>query len=114
QNKIIRTGELRFQVSNIDSATEKIEAIATRFNGYVSSSNLNSSYDQVENEMNIKVPGQNFDAAVKAIEKVSVFMNSRNIRTDDVTAEYMDLGSRLKTKLEVKARYEEILRTKAK
>ena len=114
QAKIIKKGELRFQVNDIDSATENIEAIATRFSGYVSSSNLHSSFDQVENEMSIKIPAPNFDAAIKAIEKVSVFMDNRSIKTDDVTSEYVDVESRLKTKLEVKARYEEILHSKAK
>ena len=41
-------------------------------------------------------------------------MNNRNINTQDVSAEYVDLQSRLKTKLEVKQRLEDILRSKAK
>src|SRR5437667_3193129 len=49
QKKIIRNGDLRFQVTDIDSATDKIEGLTKRFNGYISSSNLTSSYDQVEN-----------------------------------------------------------------
>jgi hypothetical protein len=114
QKKIIRNGELRFQVSDIDSTTEKIEELTRRFNGYISSSNLTSSFDQTENDVMIKVPAENFDAAVREIEKVAVFMNNRNITTKDVTAEYIDLQSRLKTKLEVKERYEDILRNKAK
>ena len=114
QKKIIRNGELRFQVSDIDSATEKIEQLTQRFNGYISSSNLTSSYDQVENDMIVKVPAANFETAVREIEKVSVFMNNRKITTQDVTAEFVDLQSRLKTKLEVKERYEDILRNKAK
>src|ERR1041385_5001059 len=114
QKKIIRNGELRFQVNDIDSATNKIEQLTQRFNGYVSSSNLTSSYDQVENEMVVKVPAEDFENIVREIEKVAVFMNNRNITTKDVTAEYIDLQSRLKTKLEVKERYEDILRNKAK
>ena len=42
------------------------------------------------------------------------FIDYENITTKDVTEEYIDLESRLNTKLEVKQRYESILRKQAK
>ncbi len=39
-------------------------------------------------------------------------MNYQKVNTDDVSKEFVDLESRLKTKREVQARYEEILRKK--
>ena len=64
--------------------------------------------------MIIKVPSGNFDHILKEIKDIAIFINHRNIKSNDVTAEYIDLQSRLKTKYEVKQRYEEILRARSK
>ena len=114
QKKIIRNAEMRFQVSNLDSATDIIEKLALNHQGYISNSNLSATTDQMENEMLIKVPAEQFDDLVKSINGVSIFMNNRSVKTQDVTEEYYDLQSRLKTKYEVKQRYEDILRNKSK
>ncbi|HWY36385.1 MAG TPA: DUF4349 domain-containing protein, partial [Nitrosopumilaceae archaeon] len=44
----------------------------------------------------------------------SLYTNYKNVRSDDVTAEYVDIETRLKTKKEVEQRYIDILRNKAK
>ncbi|MBQ0740603.1 DUF4349 domain-containing protein, partial [Aquimarina celericrescens] len=56
----------------------------------------------------------NFDIVLDSICKTAEFVDFKNISTIDVTEEYVDITSRLKTKVEVKQRYETILRTKAK
>lgn len=43
-----------------------------------------------------------------------LFVDYENITAQDVTEEYIDIQTRLKTKLEVKERYEHILRKNAK
>ena len=49
-----------------------------------------------------------------SVNTVVDFVEYENIKTKDVTEEYIDLETRLKTKREVKARYEAILRKNAK
>lgn len=44
-----------------------------------------------------------------SINSVVEFVEFENITTKDVTEEYIDLETRLKTKQEVKQRYEDIL-----
>lgn len=112
--KIIQHATLRFQVNNVDSATGVIRQFTSNHDGYISSSNLNTAYNQIENKIMIRVPAGKFDALLNEIESLSLFLDNRIINTQDLTSEYIDLESRLKTKLEVKSRYESILRDKAK
>ena len=50
---------------------------------------------------------------LKEIDKEASFVHYRNIKTEDVGKQFVDLESRLKTKREVQRRYEDILRRKA-
>lgn len=112
--KLIRTADLRFQVKDIQLSGENIEKLAVAYKAYVSNASLNSTNYESNNTMTIRVPSENFDVLLKAISKESIFMERRNVSTQDVTEEFVDITTRLKTKKEVEARYIEILRTKAK
>ena len=66
------------------------------------------------NNLIIKIPQIVFNETIKDIETYTDSTDYLNISTKDVTEEYFDIKSRLKTKLEVKNRYEEVLRRNAK
>jgi hypothetical protein len=67
----------------------------------------------LENKMTIRVQSVYFQELLKEIDDQARFVNFREVKTDDVSKEYVDLESRLKTKREVEERYNEILRKKA-
>jgi hypothetical protein len=67
----------------------------------------------MENKMTIKVQSEYFYDLLKEIDAQAKFVNFRNVKTNDVSKEFVDLESRLKTKREVEARYIQILRNKA-
>lgn len=114
QLKIIKTADLRMQVKEVAKSSSKIEGIVKNYKAYISNSNLNNSTYRIENDITIRVPSDQFDAILEALTKEAIFINYKNIGTQDVSEEYFDIEARLKTKKEVLARYEEILRTKAK
>lgn len=114
QPQLIKTADLRFRVKDVELSTENIEAMAAKAEGFVSNSSLRSSNSEVSNYITIRVPAKNFDVLLKSISKESEYMERKEIHTEDVTEEYIDIQTRLKTKKEVEQRYIQILKEKAK
>jgi len=112
--KIIKSAQARYKVIDVKLATSEIKAIATQFNAYISDQRFENNRFQKENRFTVKVPQAHFDAMMDSIAGVAEYIEYENITTKDVTEEYVDINSRLKTKLEVKQRYEEVLRNSAK
>ncbi len=112
--KIIKSASTRYKVKNVKEATRAIKSMVSKYNAYISDLRLENNLYSKENRFTIKVPNMHFDAVMDSINTVAEFVDYENITTKDVTEEYVDLETRLKTKLEVKARYEAILRKNAK
>ena len=112
--KIIKSAIARYKVKNVKRSTQQIKAIAGKMDAYISDLRFQNNLYSKENRFTIKVPAQHFDVLMDSINTVVEFVEYENITTKDVTEEYIDIETRLKTKLEVKQRYEEILRKNAK
>ncbi|WP_299188310.1 DUF4349 domain-containing protein [uncultured Aquimarina sp.] len=112
--KIIKNASCRIKVSSVEEVTTLSKNIAAKYNGYVSDERFTNTNYSKENRFTIRIPQDKFDEVLDSICALAEFVDHKNISTVDVTEEYIDINSRLKTKLEVKQRYETILRTKAK
>ena len=112
--KIIKSASARYKVKDVKQATRQIRSIAMQYDAYFSDLRYENNLYQKESRFTIKVPQQHFDLIMDSISNVVEFVEYENITTKDVTEEYVDLQGRLATKLEVKKRYEEILRKNAK
>jgi len=112
--QIIKTAEYRIQVKNVEASSRSVNALAEQSGGFVSASELTNSSYEITNKITIRVPSGRFDSLLNAIGGEAIFTNYRRISSEDVTEEYVDIETRLKTKREVRDRYNEILRTKAK
>lgn len=112
--KLIKTGEVRYQVENVMESTKGIRKTIQQMGGYISNLEFRNNRYFLENKFTVKIPRAYFDPVLDTINNSVLFIDYENINTRDVTEEYMDLETRLKTKLEVKARYETVLRKQAK
>lgn len=112
--KIIKEANCKIKVKDVEEATTLAKKIAAKYKGYVADERFTNTNYSKENRFTIRVPQNNFDTVLDSICKVAEFVEFKNISTIDVTEEYIDITSRLKTKFEVKQRYETILRNKAK
>lgn len=113
KTKLIKTVNYRFEVDNVKKSTEAIEVAIKKYPAYISSSNLHLENPILENKITIRVQNEYFHELLKDIDTQARFVNFRDVKTDDVAKEFVDLESRLKTKREVEERYNEILRKKA-
>jgi hypothetical protein len=109
EQQIIRTAHLRFQVKELNESTLAFQEAVRRFNAQVTSSNQTQDAGYLTTFMQIRVNHQQFDALVEELLKSSIYLNNKAINAQDVTEEYIDLNTRLRTRKALEARYLEIL-----
>ena len=112
--RIIKNANLRMQVENVDESSSKITLLTEEFKGFIAGMNLTNNNYEISNKIRVKIPANNFELFIHRLSKEALFIAQKNITTQDVTEEYVDLQSRLKTKKEVMKKYAEILRSKTK
>ena len=112
--KIIKSASARYKVKDVKLATRRIKKIAQKYDAYISDLRFDNNLYKKENRFTIKIPQEHFDSMMDSIGFIAEFVEYESITTKDVTEEYIDIQTRLKTKREVKARYETILRKNAK
>src|SRR5258706_828272 len=114
EDQIIKTANYRFQVENIDQGTKEVEQTVGNYQGSIANMNLESNAYDISNQFVIRVPSKNFELLLEELGKRALYIDYKRISTKDVTEEYIDIETRLKTKREVRDRYIDILKTKAK
>lgn len=110
--KLIKNGEVGFQVNSLAATKQKIEAALKTNGGYIAKEN---SYDYSNNptdELIVRVPAKDFDKflaeVLNGVEKVDY----KRVDIEDVTEQFVDIEARLKSKRQLEAKYAELL-TKA-
>jgi hypothetical protein len=104
--KFIKTGDLKFKVRNVIYASEKIEDIASKYDGYLIYSKLQNRQENykssrisrdslliskqvvVQNEMELRIPTEQLDSFVRELNPLVIFFDYRIIKMDDITLRY--------------------------
>ncbi len=105
--KFIRTADLKFKVKNVAKSTYAIETATTKFGGFVTYTNLQSTInDKIEtkisqdsiletlkysvgNNIIIRVPNSKLDTVIKTIAKQIDYLDYRLIKADDVSLQML-------------------------
>jgi len=96
ERMIVRTGEMSLVVEDVTQASNEIAQLAVRFGGYVVSSQISGEEEEMRGWISIRVPDEKFDQALAELRDLSVRVKTESTSSEDVTEEYIDLGSRLK------------------
>lgn len=110
QRKLIKNGEIEFESENIINTRKDIFQAIEKFKGYSSSDNEYKNSYEISNTLIIRVPTENFDNLLNEITNGVSKFDRKEIKIKDVTAEFLDIEARLKTKKELENRYLEILK----
>ncbi len=112
--KIKKTADLNITVDDYKKARTEIEKIIKSSNAYIGSENEQNTPYNITNYMVIRVLNKDFDSMVNKLLTVAANVNSKNITAEDVTAQFVDIQSRLKSKKEIEKRYLDILQKASK
>ncbi len=109
ERKIIRTGELRFQVDDLEASRSRLQASVSGAAGYVEGDDRNDYGSSLTMTLRVRIPAERFDAFVAGLSGLGE-LEYQSINATDVTAEWVDVEARLKAKKEVEARFLEIVK----
>ena len=111
--KIIKTGNLRFETQDLAKTHQKILDAVRNAKGYVQRDNTGKNYNSLYHNLTIRIPSENFDTVIQTISDGVTYFEEKTISQRDVTEEFVDLNARLKAKRTLEKRYLELL-SKAK
>lgn len=98
--KLARRADISITVKDVDAAAAKVRLIATSAEGLVIAEGISSEPDGAGtggfSTITISVPTAELDATLDRLAKLGK-VHSRNASTNDVTAQYVDTESRVKT-----------------
>ena len=111
--KIIKTGNLRFETQDLAKTYQKILDAVRNVKGYVQRDNTGKNYNSHYQNLTIRIPSESFDTVIQTISDGVSYFEEKTISQRDVTEEFVDLNARLKAKRTLEKRYLELL-SKAK
>lgn len=112
EKKLIKNGEVGFQVNSLSETKQKIVNALKVNGGYIAKEN---SYDYSNNptdELIVRVPAKDFDKFLSELLNGVEKVDYKRVDIEDVTEQFVDIEARLKTKRQLEAKYAELL-TKA-
>ncbi len=110
ERKLIKEGTILFETNNIEKTRNYIARLTQIQKGYISRENSYMYDEQQRYEMTVRIPAELFDSFVDSLSGLIVKIESKDIQLKDVTEEYIDVESRIKSKKEILARYTELLK----
>jgi hypothetical protein len=106
---IIRNAWLDLVVPDTEDALDEIEDVVREMDGFVVESNVYQYGESKRATVQIRIPADKLDEALEHFRGMATEVRSENISGQDVTDEYVDLQSRLRSKEATEAKLLEFL-----
>lgn len=111
ERMVIRSNTLSMIAADPAAVLERVRTLALRLGGYVESSSLaENKGDQPSGNISIRVPATRLDEARLEIRRYGLRVENETAQANDVTAQYVDMDSRLRNYRAEEAQYLEIMR----
>lgn len=110
ETKIIKSGNLRFQTDDLEQTYSQIQSAVKKYKALIKNDSQENNDYQFSRAINIRIPNQHFDKFIADISKGVKYFDIKDISSQDVTEEYIDVASRIKTKKVLEQRYLELLK----
>jgi hypothetical protein len=93
--KIILTASMRCRVKDLERSTQSVRQTVEGMKGSVTQMNWVHSQSSIENMLTIRIPSDKLDTLLERISREATYVHYRNLHSEDVTAEYVDIETRL-------------------
>lgn len=112
--KIIKEAYLKFETNDLENTYNQVKTAIAANKASIQNDSQEKDYRTITRRLTIRIPSQNFDPFLESISKGVSYFDEKNISSQNVTEQYIDLTSRLNTKRKLEERYIEILKKASK
>jgi Domain of unknown function (DUF4349) len=109
ETQIIRTSTLRFETSDLNESYQNIQKAIVKHKGILQNDASGKDYASAFRNLTIRIPNTNFIAFLDEISKGVNHFDKKEISSQDVTEQYIDLESRMNSKKTLEKRYLQLL-----
>ncbi|MGX7667910.1 DUF4349 domain-containing protein [Flavobacterium pedocola] len=109
QSKIIKTGTLRFETSDLTESFNTVQKAISQYKGSIQNDDSGKDYNSSYRNITVRIPSASFDAFIADISQGVKHFDRKEISAQDVTEEYVDAEARIKAKRILEKRYFELL-----
>lgn len=111
EQKIIRTARLRYEVNDMALAISDITDLLEQYRGEIQNEHQYSQSDRLNTTLVLRIPAEHFETFITDLLKGESIrrIEERSISAKDVTEQFIDVETRLKTKKQTMERYQELL-----
>jgi len=110
--KLIREGQMRMKVKDVEQARGELEAIVGKAGGFVANINYDRYSSSRRMTVTLRLPAEGFSDLVKQIGALG-HIEHESFDVTDVTDQYVDLERRIATKEKLAARLEQLIQNKS-
>jgi hypothetical protein len=110
ERKVIKTGDIEFETKDLNKTKNLIAKTVSDLKGYVAEESQHNSDYRKQHTITIRVPALQFDTLLSILGTHAGHFDSKNIHTQDVTEEYIDVSARLKTQRNLEIQYVQVLK----
>jgi len=114
EQKIIKTGDIRFESNDLEETYSQLTIAVKKHHAIIQNDTEGKDYSSVFRRLVVRVPSKNFDLFLADVSKGVTYFDNKDISSQDVTEEYIDIDARLKAKKVLEARYLELLKKATK
>jgi hypothetical protein len=110
--KIIRTSNLRFETANLSETYTNIRKAVAQYKGTIQNDESGKNYNASYRNIIIRIPNDVFMPFLDEISKGVNHFDRKEVSSQDITEEYIDVEARMNAKKNLEKRYLQLL-TKA-
>ena len=107
--KIIKDGHMTVKSANIVESKKALDEVLKGLKAYYETEELQNNDHQTSFNLRIRIPSENFEQLISAIESGGDEIMHKSVQTRDVTEQYTDIETRLANKRGYLKRYKELL-----
>lgn len=105
---VIQDSYLSLQVSKVADVQKAVIKKAEELGGYMVSSLITDPSDVASATVIVRIPAEKLESALEYYRSLSIKVVSENLQGQDVTDQYVDLDTQLKTYEKTKTKFEEL------